>query len=278
MTHRRLAAVATAALLALTGCSSDEGGEAIRTVDETTTTAAPELSGAELIRSAADAPQEHETVTTEMVIEVDGQQFMSSSGSASLDNGRADTRVEMQGMSFRMLFVDGAYYYQYPQMPPGVEWVEMAAGEVSDLAGIDPTAAQGDPTAVLEMLRSVSEDFEPLGSDTLFGVPVEGYRATLSGQEMVDGNAAMGVYSDEMAETMSDLIPETFEVDVWIDGDGLPRRQSWSMDMPAGFGGQLSRFSYRIDFTDWGAPLEVAAPDPSVVMPFEEFLSAAQPG
>lgn len=274
MSTRRLLASLAATLLVLAGCSSDGGDEAVRTVDETTTTAPSELTPTELVRAAAAAPAEYETVSMEMVTEVDGEPFMRTSGTGSYDGSRGDTTVEMDGMEFRMLVVDGNYYYQYPAMPPGYEWVSMSGAEMTDASGIDPTAMSGDPTDMLAVLETVSDDLEPLGTEELFGTTVQGFRAKVSRDAVLRSNAASGVFEEGFAAQAADLLPETFAVDVWIDGDGLPRRQSWSMDMPVGPGGEVATFDYRIDFAEWGAPLDVAAPNPASVMTMTEFLAS----
>ena len=62
---------------------------------------------------------------------------------------------------------------------------------------------------------------------------------------------------------MLTTLPESFEMDVWIDGDGMPRRQEWSVEI-SGVGG--GSFTYRYDFPEWGAPLDVVAP-PAEVRP-----------
>ena len=279
MSTRRLLAALAATLLVLTGCSSDGGDEAVRTVDETTTTAAPELTPAEQVRAAAEAPSEYETVTSEMVIEVDGELFMRTAGTSSFDNLQGDAVVESNGVEFRMLLVDGDYYYQYPAMPAGYEWVSLSGADVAEMSGVDASAAGGaDPTRMLEMLTAVSDEMEPLGTEELFGVTVQGYRATVSGQVMVQGNVDMGVFSPEMAEQMSEMVPDSFDIEVWIDGDGLPRRQAWTLDMPAGPGGRTATFDYRIDFSEWGSTLDVSAPDPAVVMTMQEFMATTAGG
>ena len=276
MSTRRLLASLAATVLVLAGCSSDGGDEAVRTVDETTTTAPSELSPSELVRAAAEAPSEHETVKMEMVVEVDGEQFMRTAGTTSVDNRRGDAVVEANGMEIRMLIVDGQFFYRYPAMPPGYDWVQMSGEEIAATSGVDPTAAAGgaDPTQMLEMLTLVSGELEPLGSQELFGVSVEGYRATLSGDAMVKGNVEMGLYTPEMAEQASEMVPESFAMDVWIDGDGLPRRQEWSLEMPAGFGGAMANFEYRMDFPEWGPPLDVSAPNPATVMTMQQYLAS----
>jgi len=273
MSTRRLLAALAATLLVLTGCSSDGGGEAVRTIDESTTTTVSDQTPAELIRAAADAPSRHETVTMEMVVEVDGEVYMRTAGTTSMDSLRGDAVVEANGVEFRMLIVDGDYFLQYPAMPPGYDWVGMSGGEVAATSGIDPSAAAGgDPTQMLDLLTEVSDELEPLGTQELFGTTLQGYRATLSGQTMVQGNVDMGIVDPEMAEEMAGLMPDSFELDVWIDGDGLPRRQEWSLEMPAGPGGSTATFAYRIDFSEWGAPLEVTAPNPSSIMTVQEYV------
>jgi hypothetical protein len=275
MSIRRLLAAFAATLLVLSGCSSDDGGEAVRTVDETTTTAPEEQTPAEIVRAAAEAPSEHETVTMEMVIEMDGEQVMRTAGTTSVDNARGDMTVESAGMEFRMLLVDGDYFYQYPSMPPGYEWVGVPAAELTEMSGIDPSAAGGDPTNMLAMLEQISGELEPLGTEELFGVTVQGYRANVSRDAVLKSNAMAGVFNEDFVGQAAEMLPETYAIDVWIDDDGLPRRQAWSLDLPVGPGDGTSTFNYNIDFSEWGSPLEVAAPDPAVVISMQEFRAAA---
>jgi hypothetical protein len=275
MSTRRLLAALAATLLVLTGCSSDDGGEAVRTVDETSTTAPQEQTPAELVREAAQAPSQHETVTMEMVVEMDGEQIMRTAGTTSVDNVRGDMVSESGGVEFRMLLVDGDYFFQYASMPPGYEWVGVPAAEVTQMSGVDPTASGADPTSMLAMLEQVSGELEPLGTEELFGVTVQGYRASVSRDAVLKSNAMAGVFDEDFVGDAMELLPETYEMDVWIDGDGLPRRQVWSLELPLGIGDTTSTFDYRMDFSEWGAPLEVSRPHPGVVISMQEFMAAA---
>ena len=63
-------------------------------------------------------------------------------------------------------------------------------------------------------------------------------------------------------------------VDVWIDGDGLPRRMT--VDMGATFGsasaGEDAGATMTIELFDYGQPVDIEIPSADEVTPFSEVM------
>jgi len=279
-TRRLLARVATpllAASMAVSACSTS-GQESIRATSEDRPQAdAAELTAADVLRGAADAPEQQGSLTMEMTMDAGPGGTMVVRGVFSADGRDADMTMTspMGGGDIRVLIVDGVYYYAFPGLPAGVEWVSMSPEEMAESTGLDPSAAGGmDGTSMLEALRGLSDDIEEVGTDELFGVPVTRYRATISGAAAVQGGLSAGTFSEEFAGIMEDALPESYTMDVWIDRDGLPRRQTWTLDMTIP-GEGVQSFSYRVDYPEWGTPIDVTAPAPDTVMSVSDLAPEA---
>ena len=277
----RVVAPFLVASVALAGCAGS-GEETIRSTSETrpdraengTEATTPDPAAA--VREAAKAPSEQGSMTMEMVMEVDGRTIMSMRGTMTADGRNGDLTTSMEGMpggEMRMLVVDGVHYYAFPSLPAGKEWVSMSPEELVDATGVDPSAAPGvDGASVLEMLSAVADDVEELGTDELFGVPVTGYRAHVSAESVIGQALGSGLYTEELADEMAGTLPDTYAIDVWLDHDGLPRRQTWSLDLALPGQGNTT-VDYRMDFPSWGDPVEVTAPSPDVVISMEDVMT-----
>jgi hypothetical protein len=106
------------------------------------------------------------------------------------------------------------------------------------------------PTQWLGVLAQVS-DVEPVGDETIDGVETIRYHATFD---------LLAALADAMGEDAPDAPSGDTEVDVWIDGDGRVRRLV--VEVPARHGPVVMR----TDITDFGIPVDVAAPPPSQVL------------
>jgi hypothetical protein len=65
------------------------------------------------------------------------------------------------------------------------------------------------------------------------------------------------------------------DVDVWIDAEGLPRRQS--MDIGSAFGSLGlgdSSVTMTIEYFDFGDPVDIQVPSPDEVTPFGDLTDA----
>lgn len=276
LTRRLGAALAASVLVTCGACSgTDEALEATadsssRARTAQTDTPAP-AAAARAVRAAAETPQRMQSVTMEMTTTVDGDEVSRMSGVTSLDGTSSDLTMSTPVGDMRTLMVDGDVYLQMPDMPEGFEWVSLPLGEIAGLTGFDPAEARarGNPTRMLEALAEFS-DITEIGSDTLFGVHVTGYRATISRDALLAHG--MGSFADGLGDHASEMLAETYDIDVWIDDDGLPRRQSWSMELPASPGAAPTMFEASIDFPEWGAEVRISAPDPATVATIADLI------
>jgi len=66
------------------------------------------------------------------------------------------------------------------------------------------------------------------------------------------------------------VLGTSFPVDVWIDGDGLPRRFEIDIEIPG-----KGSVKESIDYTDFGADVSIDAPPADQVQSMADFQRAA---
>jgi len=143
-----------------------------------------------------------------------------------------------------------------------------ALGDVG-ASGFD-TSQSMDPKVFLDLLRE-SGKVKELGTDTIDGVKVTGLSAEVNFGELAK---SQNLDSNQLGD-VGDLSDMTFPLEVWVDGEGLLRRLSFSFDMEsmakaideAGEDseslGNLGGMEYgmTMDFTDYGDDIEIDVPD-----------------
>ncbi len=182
--------------------------------------------------------------------------------------------------SYEMRLVDGVMYMRMPQaaalLRPGVEWLAFDLEALSESSGVDVSALYSssqsqNPTAMLELLRGAADGVTTVGEETLRGVETTHYRAT------VDTDAALELSGTELEGALApalDLLPEQYEVDVWLDADGLPRRMSYELTMTPPQGAAMTQ-SITMEMFDYGEPVDVPAPPADVTQDALELGAAA---
>ena len=155
------------------------------------------------------------------------------------------------------------------------DWLSMSAEDLgTDAESLGLGASASDPTKLLESLRGVHGEPEVVGQEEVGGVATTHYHATMSladalAQVPEDQRAEVEAALDDLAEGSDAEIP----VDVWIDGDGLPRRVTMdmggAMDAIAPGGGGVTM---TIEFSDYGEPVDIQVPSPDEVTPFSEVM------
>jgi hypothetical protein len=155
-------------------------------------------------------------------------------------------------------------------------WLSLRATDLSSDAGsLGLGAAASDPTKILESLRGVTSEPEVVGQEDVDGVETTHYRATLSladalaevpESQRAEVEAALG----QLGRVGDAEVP----VDVWIDGEGLPRRMT--LDMGAAFGaiaGEAVGATMTIELFDYGQPVDIAIPPADEVTPFSDVMA-----
>ena len=227
------------------------------------------VAGAELIASSVDVAAQIETmrvkgefsVTTSgdsmkapLEVEVD---FKNNAAriTTSLDElgipGLDDTKVEMR-------LIGSTLYVRVGDLIGGLgsallggkEWLSM------DVAGDGGASlAQANPAKLLATLRGIA-DVKEVGNETINGVKTMHYTGRISLSKAF--GAAPSDEQSELRSALRDLADE-FPVDVWVDGEGRTVRLS------SEGGGSKNRFSFSLNFSDFGADLNISAPPASDV-------------
>jgi len=208
---------------------------------------------------------------------------LSISGEADLDNEHKRVHMTMDlgmlGGEMEILMDGGVMYMRSPMFQDaGTDWVSM------DPSKMDPAAAAQfggfgagttDPSALVGLFAGVF-DVKVSGEQELRGVPTTHYVGTIDLKKVLKGFADV-VGEDVDAATKQQLkaavkqfeslgIDKKIPFEIWIDAEGLPRRQRITMDfgklVP---GAEEASMEMTVDFSDFGKPVDIKIPDPSEV-------------
>jgi hypothetical protein len=146
---------------------------------------------------------------------------------------------------------------------------------VSSLLG--PFGGGTDPADLLASLTAISSGVTNLGTTTIRGVQVTGFRVDID-----PAKAAARVPRWERAGFLGftgSLGPGAIPVDVWVDGQNLVRRVKLSLRLPGGAGGPAgARLVQATDFYDFGVPVRVSAPPAAQIASMSQFIKGGSPG
>lgn len=227
------------------------------------------------VRDAAGRSAEQATIQTRVTMSVDGEEISRTTmaGPADGATGRGTTSMQPFG-EISFLYTGEAYYFAYPNLPPGKEWVRMGLDELTARTGLDPSAAVGqDPTTAFELLEQASEGVETLGRKEVSGVGTTHYRFTADVATLMERAVASGVLSGDAAEA-GDMFDGSTQADVWIDDDGLVRRMSYELSVdPGAAAGMPSTFGYEFEFSDYGAPVDLSPPPPETTISLMDLMA-----
>jgi len=231
----------------------------------------------------------------EMSISGGGESF-SMSGEADVDNEhqRIDMTMDlgMFGGEMRVLMDRGKVYMRSPVFQDaGTDWVSL------DPSKMDPaTAAQfggfgagtTDPSAYIGLFAGIF-DVKDSGEQEIKGVSTTHYVGTIDLKKVLEGfSEVVGKDVDGATREQLHVVVEQFEslgieekipFDIWIDEEGLPRRQRITMDfgklVP---GAEEASMEMTVDFSDFGKPVEIEVPRPSQVTDMTKALAGAGSG
>lgn len=214
-------------------------------------------------------------------VEVDGDgtmDFARQTGEMTITPKGTPGPAAMAG-PIQMIFSETVMYMRMEAMtdllPQGKEWIKIDLQAVGSEAGFDLQQLQqlggSDPSQQLDYLRGVS-DVKEVGSETVRGVETTHYQ----GRVDFDKVAQKHPEAAESVKRLQELAGiDTVPVEVWIDGDGLPRRMSMEMDMnpdtstqgraSAPGPGPVS-MDMVMEFFDYGVDVDVEIPADSEVL------------
>jgi hypothetical protein len=224
-------------------------------------------------------------------------QSLAISGEADLDNEHKRAHMTMDlgmlGGEMEILIDDGVMYMRSPMFQDaGTEWVKMDPSKMDPAAAAQfggfGAAGTTDPSAFVGLFAGVF-DVKASGEQELKGVPTTHYVGTIDLKRVLKGFADV-VGKDVDAATKEQLktavsqfeslgIQEKIPFEIWIDTEGLPRRQRITMDfgklVP---GAEEASMEMTVDFSDFGKPVHIQIPDPSEVTDMTGALGDAGSG
>ena len=211
---------------------------------------------------------------------------MSADGAIDFASGDSDITMEFGGGGIlgsllppdvEARRVDGTTYVHMPVgLPSGKEWIAVPSGS----AGSGSNTALGignstSPTKILAYLEKVSNGVKEVGTETVRGVETTHYTAEVDLGKAVDGADVPHALRDEVGKVAGDI--GTVPVDIYIDGDGLLRREKLEMNFgsffsgvggASGAAGSGSTVTMQLDLYDFGSPVNVEAPPADQVTTF----------
>jgi hypothetical protein len=214
---------------------------------------------------------------------VEGQSVsLTGSGNFDFTNNAAQLAVnigvEGQQENLQMVYLGGTLYENLPQIGevvPGKSWVAL------DLASAQQSAGQGaagelggDPLASLQALAQQGNTVNALGPSTVNGQSVQGYSVTLvpsAIQREIQHENIPAWLRQSVSKELSGSLSET----VYLDGAGQLVRTTESITESLGTSGPVTG-QLSFDFSDYGAPVSIAAPPASDVIPYSQFLQLAK--
>jgi hypothetical protein len=230
----------------------------------------------------------------DMEITAGGESF-SFSGRADVDNERQRIDMTMDlgilGGEMRMLMDEGVIYMRSPAMPAETAWVKI------DPSKLDPEhaaqfggfgAGTTDPSAYAGLFAGVF-DVEAAGDQDIGGVATTRYTGTIDLERVLRNfGDVVGGQVDPPTKEQLELAIEQFETlgieqripfELWIDDEGLPRRQRITMDFGALVPGEEeATMAMTVDYSAFGEPVEVRIPPPSQVTDVSELAGGIPSG
>lgn len=210
---------------------------------------------------------------------------LTAEGAIDFEAGTSRMEMEVAGGVYTLDAVfDGEHVYvRMPPMTGGeARWFRGSPGQ---MAGAGTSAGMtDDPTGFVRALRDVESEVESLGSDTVRGVPVEGFEFELDGAALWRGPEG------EAPASISELrVPG----EVWLDGENRVRRVTLRIEMEA-FAAALREAlaadslglgaaevpdledvegtaTVTMELFDFGAEVEITPPDSAEVVDFDEM-------
>jgi hypothetical protein len=197
--------------------------------------------------------------------------------------------------SAQMVLLYPMLYMKIPalagHLPEGKQWMQIDIPKAGQAAGISASelssADQWDPSQFLDYLRASSGSVIPVDKETLDGVSTTHYRIDLQVDRIIEH-----LSSEQQAAAKAGLeklgVANELPVEVWIDGQGLVRRETLSFGgggstdaagAGAGSSGASSAIpglsgTVTVEFTNFGPVPPVTAPPANEVFDATNLGSA----
>ena len=235
------------------------------------------------VAAAAEATANAPGVRMNFTMSAQGSVAMSMHGTGVMngDTNRAEFEFSGSGesagaggLAFKEVVDNLNVYMDMPQLTGQLgttkSWVLIRADAFLGMLGGDSSGLaagmSASPTQQLEALESASDSVTELGHQQVGGVDTTHYSAVIDMKKVLD---QLGGNGSKLADLLdqSGLAQMSQTVDVWIDGQGLIRRETSNMTM-----GSLGTMTMAIDFTDYGIHPNIDVPPESEVYDMTPML------
>lgn len=245
-----------AAMVAVSACGSEGVKKAADVVDKSDAIMAALARATDRTENLGSAEVRISTATTGATpITMEGT-YSWGDGFAfdvEMDTKAAQMQLLQDAPTMRMLFVDGAYYYDVdPQRSgplQGKEWMKVDASAVFGEKGAQAFSGGGggSPAASMKSLK-YANNVEDLGKETVDGRPTTHYRARLDQTQLGKFKDAYGD-KDSLAGAVTGGA-SSMTMDIWVGGDDLPVRLNQ----------KIGAMTVTMDFEKFGRTAVVKAP------------------
>ena len=239
------------------------------------------------VASAATKTQQTGTYSFDYTasMQVLGQQFsFRGNGQSDTANGRLQMTMDFSGLPAQLsqngstaefVLADKVMYLKMPflsgMLPDGKQWMKVDLAAAAKHAGTSlGSFGQLDPQQWLQQLLA-SNDTKKLGTDTVQGEQMTHYRTTVDPEKAISKVPA--AQRAAVRTALKQIGMTTIPVDVWVDGKGLLRQESLSLDFGQGLQNATMKMTY--DMHDFGEPVNVEVPPADQVF---DALSALKGG
>ncbi|MFL5996162.1 MAG: hypothetical protein ACJ736_17975 [Streptomyces sp.] len=250
----------------LTGCG-DDGARSAGSADRSASQGQPQPSPAQVIQATNKKTTQAKTARINLATTVAAggdSETITGSGVLDLQDGTSRMRLGQGGRQLEQRIVNQVLYQKPPaasgQLPEGKSWMKVDLRRLKRSQGTGGPA-MSDPANSFAYTRSLSEkDVRKVGEEPVNGVSTTQYRVDLDLSKLAGGDSAQ---ERKLRAQLGDNVP----VDLWIDKDGLTRRQQIRMTVKntartggTGTSAQQAQAKVVMDFSGFGAQVDVAAP------------------
>jgi hypothetical protein len=245
------------------------------------------------ISAVYEAGTVHEEV--KMSMSADGESF-TFSAEADVDNENQRMGMTMDlgmlGGTMEVVVDKGVFYMRSPTFQDvGTDWIsvdptKLDPAKAAQLGGFG--AGTMDPSAFVGLFAGVF-DVKAAGEQEIDGVTTKHYVGTIDLKKVLEGfSDVVGEEVDAVTREQLEMALEQFEAlgidetlpfEIWIDAEGLPRRQRVTMDfgdlVP---GAEDARMEMTVDLSGFGEPVDIEVPDPADVTDMTETMAGAGAG
>jgi len=276
MRRTALAAGGLALILALSACSGTTGGTALPAgaagADTKSGSSSLFSDPLQLVAAAKAGTEKSKSSKFSMEMNVAGMS-VKASGQGRYDgaNTAMSMSMDLLGQQMEMRMIGQTIYMKMPEQMRASTgstkpWTKVSLDD-STPAGkalsenYSQLAEQNDPSKMLEQIQKAGT-IKKSEATTLNGEPANHYTVDIDLAKIAD---QMPAGLPDEAKTQLAGKDVHFPMDLWVNADQLPMQIV--MDMTAlgtalggAQGGQLGEMKMTMKYTDWGVPVDIAAP------------------